>query len=95
MNLIYITEHEQYEKAINELESTKKLCIDTETTGLDARISDIRLIQLCSTDDTINDRNVYVFDLFNLKQYKELNELIETREMLVAHNMNFDFQFLS
>ena len=94
MNLIYITDHEQYEKAINELESIKKLCIDTETTGLDARISDIRLIQLCSTDDTRNDRNVYVFDLFNLKQYKELNELIETREMLVAHNMNFDFQFL-
>lgn len=94
MNLIYITDSEQYEKTLSELKNIKKLCIDTETTGLDARISDVRLIQLCSTDDTIDDRNVYVFDLFNLKQYKELNNLIETREMLVAHNMNFDFQFL-
>jgi len=70
MNLIYITDYEQYEDALSELENIKKLCIDTETTGLDARIADIRLIQLCSTDEIVDDRNVYVFDLFNLKQYK-------------------------
>lgn len=94
MNLIYVTNSKDYEKAVDDLKDIKKLCLDTETTGLDARVSDIRLIQLCATDEQIDDRNVYVFDLFHLKEYEKLKKLIETREMLVAHNMNFDFQFL-
>lgn len=94
MNLIYVKTSEEYQKALEDLKNVKKLCLDTETTGLDARVADIRLIQLCSTDEQDDDRNVYVFDLFHLKQYEDLKTYIKTREMLVAHNMNFDFQFL-
>ena len=94
MKLNYITTKDEYEKALIELEDIKKLCLDTETTGLDARIADIRLLQLCSTEEENDDRKVYVFDLFKLNIDKKLSNLIESREMLVAHNMNFDFQFL-
>lgn len=94
MKLHYITSKEQYEQAINELTNVNKLCLDTETTGLDARVADIRLLQLCSTEAEDDDRNVYVFDLFKVKPDNKLKELIESRDMLVAHNMNFDFQFL-
>lgn len=94
MKVKYITTQDALSEALEELKEIKKLCIDTETTGLDARIADLRLLQLCSTDEKDEDRTVYVIDCFKVKPSKELRELIESREMLVAHNMNFDFQFL-
>lgn len=94
MKVKYITTQGALSEALAELKEIKKLCVDTETTGLDARIADLRLLQLCSTDEKEEDRTVYVIDCFKVKPTKELKELIESREMLVAHNMNFDFQFL-
>jgi len=94
MQVNYITTEEALRTALVELKQINKLCIDTETTGLDARIADLRLLQLCSTDEKDEDRTVYVIDCFKVKPSQELKELIESREMLVAHNMNFDFQFL-
>jgi len=94
MQVNYITTEEALRAALVELKQINKLCIDTETTGLDARIADLRLLQLCSTDEKDEDRTVYVIDCFKVKPSQELKELIESREMLVAHNMNFDFQFL-
>ena len=93
MNLFYITTQVEFEQALDKLRPIKKLCLDTETTGLDARIANVRLLQLCSTEDN-DDRTVFVFDLYKIPDHSGLKELIENCEMLVAHSMNFDFQFL-
>ena len=94
MNLLYLTSQDKFDKALVQLDKIKKLCIDTETTGLDARIADVRLIQVCSTEENDDDRDIYVFDMFKIPDHSKLKAFIESREMLVAHSMNFDFQFL-
>ena len=94
MNPIYIINQDQFEQAIEELQPITKLCLDYETTGLDARVARPRLLQLCNTDEHEENRNIYVLDLFKIPNYlPKLKELIETREMIVGHNLNFDFQF--
>ena len=94
MNLLYLTSQDKFDEALVQLDKIKKLCIDTETTGLDARIADVRLIQVCSTEENDDDRDIYVFDMFKIPDHSKLKAFIESREMLVAHSMNFDFQFL-
>lgn len=94
MKLNYVTTQRDFEEAIKELEPIKKLCLDFETLGLDARIVEPRLLQLCSTDENEEDRTVYVIDFFKVKDTSAVKTLIESREMLVGHNLNFDFQFL-
>jgi DNA polymerase I-like protein with 3'-5' exonuclease and polymerase domains len=93
MQIEYVTTQKQAEEALGKLESIKKICLDYETTGLDARIALPRLLQLCSTDEADTDRTVFVFDLFKIADIEELKTYVETREMLVGHNLNFDFQF--
>jgi DNA polymerase I-like protein with 3'-5' exonuclease and polymerase domains len=94
MQVRYIQTAEQFSKALPELEQIPKMCLDCETTGLQASIAKIRLLQLCDATPDIEDRIVYVVDLFKVKPSQELKQLIESRAMLLAHNMNFDFQFL-
>jgi ribonuclease D len=93
MQIKYITTQQQAQAALQDLESCTKVCLDYETTGLDARIARPRLLQLCDTKEEQADRIVYVFDLFKLTDLQELKTYIETREMLVGHNLNFDLQF--
>jgi len=71
-----------------------KICLDFETTGLQAGIAKPRLIQICNADPAEQDRTVYVIDLFKSPCTSELKEFIESREMLIGHNLNFDLQFL-
>ena len=66
MQIKYITTQQQAQEALQDLESCKKVCLDYETTGLDARIARPRLLQLCDTKEEQADRIVYVFDLFKL-----------------------------
>lgn len=94
MQVRYIQTAEQFNKALPELEKISKMCLDCETTGLQATIAKIRLLQLCDATPEIDDRIVYVIDLFKIEASQELKQLIESRSMLLAHNMNFDFQFL-
>lgn len=94
MNIFYVTEHNQFERALNELKQIPKVCLDFETTGLDAHVARPRLIQICTTDEKVENRTVYVFDLFKLSDIAGLKEVIESREMLLGHNLNFDLQFL-
>jgi len=94
MKVQYLKEQEKALEALTELESITKLCVDTETTGLQPGIAKPRLIQLCNTDAADEDRTIYVFDLFTTSIRKELKELIESRELLIFHNANFDLQFL-
>lgn len=93
MQIAYITSDQQAVKALTELEQTKKICLDYETTGLDARIAKPRLLQLCNTDEKETNRTVYVFDLFKITDIEPLKLYIESREMIVGHNLNFDLQF--
>ena len=94
MKLDYLTSSDTFANAVLALEKESKLCLDFETTGLQAGLAKPRLLQLCSADPLIVDRTVYVFDLFKYTDNEELKSLIETREMLVGHNLNFDLQFL-
>ena len=93
MNVRYIETRRQLEEAFAELWTISKLCADFETTGLDARVSEPRLLQLCSTKKEEEDRTVYVIDFFKCKDTAGLKELIESRSMLLMHNANFDLQF--
>ena len=93
MNTQYLTEAEAALKAVEDLKNYEKLCADFETTGLQAGIAKPRLLQLCDADPTKENRTIYVFDLFKIDITKELKQLIETRGMLIGHNLNFDLQF--
>lgn len=94
MKIDYLTSSDTFANAVLALEKESKLCLDFETTGLQAGLAKPRLLQLCSADPLIVDRTIYVFDLFKYTDNEELKSLIETREMLVGHNLNFDLQFL-
>lgn len=94
MKISYITDNDSYEQALSELQAIPKLCLDFETTGLDSHVAKARLLQLCTTEEIEEGRTVYVLDLFKITKLDGLKELIESREMLVGHNLNFDFQFL-
>lgn len=93
MKIQYITSQETFESALSDLAEELKICLDYETTGLDARIAKPRLLQICNTTPSDDDRTVYVFDLFKIKDTRKLKDFIESREMLVGHNLNFDLQF--
>ena len=94
MKIIYATTDQQFQEALEQLQGVPKLCLDAETTGLDSHVSKLRLLQLCTTDEKVEDRTVYVLDLFKVTDTSGLKELIESREMLLGHNLNFDLQFL-
>ena len=94
MHINYITTPDTYTEAIGILTQHKKICLDFETTGLQARLAKPRLLQLCDSNPTDEDRIVYVFDLFKVQADSALKELIESREMIIGQNLNFDLQFL-
>ena len=94
MHINYITTPDTYTEAIGILTQHKKICLDFETTGLQARLAKPRLLQLCDSNPTDEDRTVYVFDLFKVQADGALKELIESREMIIGQNLNFDLQFL-
>jgi DNA polymerase I-like protein with 3'-5' exonuclease and polymerase domains len=94
MKINYITTLENYTKAIEILTQSQKICLDFETTGLQARLAKPRLLQLCDSDPINKDRIIHVLDLFKIKVDVELKNLIESREMIIGQNLNFDLQFL-
>lgn len=93
MKINYITETNEALKAIKELKPFSKICADTETTGLQATVSKCRLIQLCDASPVAEDRTIHVFDMFKTSVVSELKELIESRELILGHNLGFDLQF--
>ncbi len=92
----YIVNDDTALTALKELENFRKVCLDLETTGLDSRIARPRLVQICDSSPKAESRVVYVFDLFKVSEdsTKKLLELIDSREMLIGHNLYFDLQFL-
>lgn len=93
MKIHFAESHEAQLKFLEELADVKKLALDTETTGLDARIANCRLLQLCSAEVAEPDE-VYIFDLWHIGDKAPLRAFIESRDTLIAHNWNFDYQFL-
>jgi DNA polymerase-1 len=94
MKITLVKNDEDAQAAISELDNFKKICLDMETTGLQATIAKPRLLQVCDASPRVEDRTIYVFDLFETKVVSELKRLVESREMLVGHNLGFDLQFL-
>lgn len=94
MQVHYITTTEEGLKAISKLKTVDKLCLDFETTGLQPGLAKPRLLQLCDATPGVEDRDVYVFDLFKIDVKQEIKDLIESRAILIIHNANFDLQFL-
>ena len=94
MKINFITSPKQFKDAAELLIKEPKICLDFETTGLQAGIAKPRLLQICSADLSLKERTIHVFDLFKYNDNEELKELVETRGMVIGHNLNFDFQFL-
>ena len=94
MKIFYADTEDKFQEAIQGLTQIPKLCLDAETSGLDAHVAKLRLLQLCTTDEKVEDKTIYVLDLFKVKDTSGLKEMIESREMLLGHNLNFDLQFL-
>ena len=93
MNINYADSPTLADAFLDQLDAVQKLALDTETTGLDARIARCRLIQLCSAE-TADPQDIYIFDLWKIGDKTRLKKFIESRETLIAHNWNFDYQFL-
>ena len=89
MEIRYVTNRFEFESALAELWTIEKLCCDFEATGLDARVHEPRLLQLCSTKEDEEDRVVYVIDLFKCENIDGLKALIESRSMLLFRQLLF------
>lgn len=81
----------ELDQAIETLKTAKILAIDTETTGLDPHLEQLRLIQVA----TLN-KPTYIFDCFKLlpEGLEALNLLFTTDAIKIMHNAKFDLQFL-
>lgn len=93
MNLIFVDTDQKVQEVMPQIERYTKIVLDTETTGLDSWIAKLRLIQICSASVEDLDDPVYVFDAFKVDT-NPISRYIESRKTLVAHNANFDLQFL-
>lgn len=84
MKFHYITEQNELDRALNVLERSAFLFLDTETTR-----DSIRLIQLGDGD------NIYVIDLFELPSAVEKLQKLISRKGIVGHNLKFDIKQLN
>lgn len=94
MDFVLIDSDSKCAEALAQLEKYDKIVVDTETTGLDSWIAKLRLIQICSASTEDLDTPVFIFDVFKIDA-SPVSKYIESRKTIVAHNANFDLQFLS
>jgi DNA polymerase I len=76
-------------KAISMLSQVETIGLDTETTGLDPHHHKVRLLQVSSLDNP-----VFIFDLFELKDYSLIQSIIGIDHLKIFHNAKFDLQML-
>lgn len=93
MQINYLTTQSAADQAVEELQKVKKICLDFETTGLSPWLAEPRLLQICDSSPSVEDRTIYVFDLFKINPTNVI-KYVRQAEMLVIHNANFDLQFL-
>ncbi len=87
-----IQDIETLEQAIAPFRSAKRLALDCETTGIDPHTDRIRLLQIA-----VPAQPVLVIDLFafSVNECKLLQQLLVSPMLKIAHNLKFDWQFLT
>lgn len=89
-NIQIVSKPHQYANMIRELQNTKFLGIDTETTGLDPHTYHPLLISL------YDGKTAYVVDLLSIdkERIKDLKPILESHEILkIGHNLSFEWKF--
>ncbi|HXF42332.1 MAG TPA: DNA polymerase [Pyrinomonadaceae bacterium] len=90
----YITTPDSLERAVKELSAQKEVGFDTETTELDPRNGQLRLVQFATS------RSAYLIDLFSFDRQdraslKPLIDFLESPQTLkIAHNAKFDLKWI-
>ena len=87
-----IQDIETLEQAIAPFLTTKRLAFDCETTGIDPHTDRIRLLQIA-----VPAQPVLVLDLFafSVDECSLLQKLLASPMLKIAHNLKFDWQFLT
>jgi DNA polymerase I len=86
-----ITTPEALEAAVRHLTGVSVIGVDTETTGLDPLVSDVRLAQIATAEQT------FVIDLFEIDAFNNpaLRELFSAPHPIkIFHNAKFDVKML-
>jgi DNA polymerase I-like protein with 3'-5' exonuclease and polymerase domains len=88
---IYVDKDEMLDNALELLNNSKVLGVDTETTGLDPINNKIRLLQIASEGNP-----VLVIDMFYMTEtsIQKLREIFNTNAVKVCQNAKFDIEFL-
>lgn len=91
MDICLILEKNDILPYLEVLKTQKLVAVDTETTGLDPRLSRLRLVQLACEG-----LPVLVIDCFSFlpEGYEALREIIAAPSVKIFHNAKFDLQFL-
>ena len=88
---LFNTTNTSVEEAINKLKELDEVCVDSETTGLDAHLDKLVLLQLGNKEDQyifyIVSFNFIIID--SLKSY-----LNESKQLFIFQNAKFDLKFL-
>lgn len=86
---MYVTNGEDFRKALSSLRGSKVVGLDLETTSLSPHEGKIRLIQIS------NESGIYIFDLFRLGDISELIRFLGSEDVVkVGHNLRFDQAWL-
>ena len=87
----YITDVDSLNRALEDLEKQKAIGVDVESSGLNAYLDTLLMVQL-GTDQTS-----YIIDVrfVNLKEVPRYKELMENPKIIkILHNAKFDYKFL-
>ncbi|MEX0269006.1 DNA polymerase [Leptolyngbyaceae cyanobacterium UHCC 1019] len=87
-----VTNLAELEIEIAPLLSARVLAIDTETTGIDPQIDQLRLIQIAARDQPI-----LLVDCFQIDvtRCSTLKRLLQSSALKIFHNAKFDWEFLT
>ncbi|MDX2241569.1 MAG: DNA polymerase [Leptolyngbyaceae cyanobacterium bins.302] len=87
-----ITNLAELEIAITPFLAAKILAIDTETTGIDPQLHQLRLIQIAAKGQP-----VVLIDCFQIDLIRSdpLKQLLQNSALKILHNAKFDWQFLT
>jgi len=87
----YITDLDALNKALDDLEKQKAIGVDVESSGLNAYLDTLLMVQL-GTDEVSYIIDVRDVDLRKVPRYKELME--NPKIIKILHNAKFDYKFL-
>lgn len=87
-----IRDAERLEQAIVPFLFAKRLAVDCETTGIDPHTDRVRLVQIA-----VPSHSPLIIDLFSISvtECRPLQQLLSSPILKIAHNLKFDWQFLT